>query len=192
MITGENPIAISNLNDFIFCPVSIYFNSIDSDAERLTFQDHYQLNGTAAHQKSDKGEYSDRKDILQAIPVYCEKYNIYGKIDIFDIKTGKLTERKKKIKAIYDGYIFQVYAQYFALTEMGYKVNKIIIYSMDDNKPYPIPLPHEFPMMLDRFEKLIVSVNSFRINDFIQENKYKCLQCIYEPLCSFSLLIEEG
>ena len=77
VINGENPIVISNLNDFIFCPASIYFHSIDSDAEKLTFQDHYQLNGTAAHEKSDNGEYSDRKDILQAISVYCEKYDIY-------------------------------------------------------------------------------------------------------------------
>ena len=116
----ESPIAITNLNDFIFCPVSIYFHAIDSDAEKLTYQDHYQINGTAAHEKSDSGAYSDRKDILQAVSVYCEKYDLYGKIDTFDIKTDKLTERKKKISTIYDGYVFQVYAQYFALTPLAY------------------------------------------------------------------------
>lgn len=143
VINGENPISISNLNDFIFCPASIYFHSIDSDVEKLTFQDHYQLNGTAAHEKSDNGEYSYRKDILQAIPVYCEKYDIYGKIDTFDIRSGKLTERKKKVKVIYDGYVFQIFAQYFALSEMGYTVNKLIIYSMDDNKSYDISRWHK-------------------------------------------------
>ena len=30
---SENPILISNLNDFIFCPVSIYFHSLEKDAD---------------------------------------------------------------------------------------------------------------------------------------------------------------
>lgn len=191
MINGENPISISNLNDFIFCPASIYFHSIDSDAEKLTFQDHYQLDGTAAHKKSDNGEYSDRKDVLQAISVYSEKYNLYGKIDTFDMKTGKLTERKKKIKVVYDGYVYQIYAQFFALSEMGYIVKELILYSMDDNKKYVIDSPYGNPEMLNRFEKLISNIQSFEIDNFKQENIEKCLKCIYEPLCSCSMLREE-
>ena len=50
--------------------------------------------------------------MLQGISVYCEKYNLVGKIDVFDEKTGILTECKKKIKTVYDGYIYQIYAQY--------------------------------------------------------------------------------
>lgn len=42
MIIGENPITITSLNDFIFCPVSICFHSLESDVEKLTYQDHYQ------------------------------------------------------------------------------------------------------------------------------------------------------
>lgn len=57
----EEPILISNLNDFIFCPVSIYFHSLESDEENLLGQDSFQLNGTAAHEKSDSGKYSSRK-----------------------------------------------------------------------------------------------------------------------------------
>lgn len=48
--------------------------------------------------------------MLQGVSVYCEKYNLVGKIDVFDEKTGILTERKKKIKTVYDGYIYQIYA----------------------------------------------------------------------------------
>ena len=40
--------------------------------------------------------------MLQGIPVYCEKYNLIGKIDTFDSVKGILTERKKKIKMVYD------------------------------------------------------------------------------------------
>lgn len=78
---SEQPLAISQLNDFIFCP-------------------------------ADSATYSTQKGMLQGISVYCEKYNLVGKIDVFDKKTGILTERKKKIKTVYDGYIYQIYAQY--------------------------------------------------------------------------------
>ncbi len=49
---SEEPIIISNLNDFIFCPVSIYFHSLDEE-ENILSQDSYQLNGTNAHKSSD-------------------------------------------------------------------------------------------------------------------------------------------
>ena len=38
---SEEPIAISNLNDFIFCPVSIYFHSLE-DGEDILTKDSYQ------------------------------------------------------------------------------------------------------------------------------------------------------
>ena len=96
----EDTISITLLNDFIFCPVSIYFHSLDYETEVLTYQNSSQINGTKAHEKCDNKEYSDRKDILQGCPVYCEKYNLFGKIDIFDISKGILTERKREIKKI--------------------------------------------------------------------------------------------
>lgn len=51
---SENAITISNLNDFIFCPASIYFHNLDADAEKLAIQDSAQLNGSAAHRSIDK------------------------------------------------------------------------------------------------------------------------------------------
>lgn len=62
---SEEPISISNLNDFIFCPVSIYFHSLESDEENLLGQDSFQLNGTAAHEKSYSGKYSSRYFVLK-------------------------------------------------------------------------------------------------------------------------------
>ena len=76
---SENPIAISTLNDFIFCPVSIYFHSLE-DEEKLLFQDTYQTNGSDAYKNSDSAAYSSRKTMLQGASVYCGKYNVYGKI----------------------------------------------------------------------------------------------------------------
>ncbi len=183
---SEYPILITNINDFIFCPVSIYFHSLDGSTEKLIYQDFFQLNGTAAHEKSDNGEYSDRKDILQAIDVYSSEYNLIGKIDTFDISLGRLTERKKHISVIYDGYVFQLYAQYFALVDMGYAVNEIRLYSMDDNKVYNIELPYENITMLEKFENTLQMINSFDFDNFKQENKIKCERCIYNQLCCYS------
>lgn len=187
---SEEPIIISNLNDFIFCPVSIYFHSLDNE-ENILSQDTFQLNGSNAHKNSDSATYSSKKSMLQGIGVYCEKYNIVGKIDTFDSERGLLTERKKKIKTVYDGYVFQLYAQYFALSEMGYTVNTLRLYSMDDNKVFEIRKPEENPAMLEKFEKVLSDMENFSFDGFRQTNGKKCDFCIYEPLCSYSCLKEE-
>lgn len=183
---SENPISISNLNDFVFCPVSIYFHSLENE-ENILSQDTVQINGTHSHKNSDNAVYSSKKSILQGISVYCQKYNLCGKIDVFDSESGTLTERKKNIKTIYDGYIFQLYAQYFSLIEMGYTVSEIRLYSMDTNKVYKVPLPKDDPDMSAKFSKLINDINIFSFDTFKQTNAEKCNHCIYEPLCSFSL-----
>lgn len=183
---AENPITITRLNDFIFCPVSIYFHNLDYDTEKLIYQCSDQLDGTAAHTSVDKKTYSTGKHILQGISVGSMEYNLTGKIDVFDTKTGVLTERKKKIRQIYDGYVFQLYGQYYALTEMGYSVKKIRLHSMDDNKTYNVPLPSEDTIMREKFLKTLRDITAFSFDAFHQTNAQKCERCIYEPLCSFS------
>ncbi len=186
----ENPISISLLNDFIFCPVSIYFHLIDDSNNSILTKEKRQIAGDHAHKCVDEGNYTTRKDVLQSRFVYCEKYNIIGKIDIFDVKKRILTERKNKINFIYDGYIFQLYAQYFALVEMGYDVREINLYSFVDNKTYRTDLPNDNPEMLRKFERLIEEISTFEIENYVQTNANKCENCIYEELCSFSVLKE--
>ena len=183
---AEEVLSITTLNDFIFCPASIYFHQIDRDADLLTYQTHFQLNGTAKHDAIDNKRYSTKSAILQGIPVFSERYNLYGKIDLFDIDSGVLTERKKKVNQIFDGYVYQLFAQCFGLEEQGFKVNKLQIYSMDDNKLYPIKHPLEDIEMLEKFEKTIDEINKFSFDEFKQDNLLKCKRCIYEPLCSYT------
>ena len=104
----EETILISYLNDFIFCPISIYFHKLYGKVEKELYQREYQINGTNAHESIDNHTYSSRKSILQGIDVYTEKYDILGKIDIFDIKTGILTERKNKVSKLYDRIYFSI------------------------------------------------------------------------------------
>lgn len=183
----EQPIIFSSLNDFIFCPASIYFHKLYENLRTLIYQSEYQINGKIAHESIDEQTYSACRNILQGTDVYCEKYNLIGKIDLFDIENGVLTERKKLIKNIYDGYVFQVYAQCFALRDMGYTVNKIRLHSLDDNKNYDILLPENDPVMLSKFERLIKQMNEFDISKFVQNNPDKCSNCIYEPYCDRAL-----
>ena len=184
----ENPIAISKLNDYIFCPVSIYYHELDVETDKLTYQSECQLNGTAAHDTIDEKRYSSKKSILQGIDVYCEKFGIYGKIDIFDTERGILTERKRKISKVYDGYVYQLYGEYFALTEMGYAIKEIRLYSMLDNKMYTIDLPSQNSQFLEGFIKVIKDINEFKLDKYTPTSKLKCENCIYESLCSYSLL----
>lgn len=184
----DYPIIISNLNDFIFCPASIYFHNLYGCSSTISYQTSSQINGTSAHKAVDNGTYSTKKSMITSLEVYSEKYRLSGKIDLYDGEKKMLIERKRQIKKIYDGYIFQLYAQYFCMTEMGYKIDKLKLYSMIDNKSYVIKLPHEDEIMFKKFEDVINDMNSFRLEEFNQTNREKCKNCIYEPACDRGLL----
>lgn len=93
----EDLILISNLNDFIFCPVSIYFHKLYGNQDNLTYQSQYQINGTKAHEKVDNKQYSTRKSLKMALDVYSDEYKIVGKIDLYDEISKTLIERKNLI-----------------------------------------------------------------------------------------------
>lgn len=180
----DESILITQLNDFIFCPASIYFHNLYGSMDKLLYQCEDQLNGTKAHEKVDNRQYSTDESVIMGLDVFCEKYGLIGKIDVYDEKKKILRERKRQIKTIYDGYVFQLYAQYFALKEMGYDVEQLQLYSMVDNKVYKVLLPEQDIEKFEEFENLIIKMRSFKLNnDFVQENPSKCARCIYEPAC---------
>lgn len=184
----ENPISISNLNDFIFCPLSIYFHGLFYGKEKTTFQQTAQTEGTIAHESIDKRFYSNKKVIKQGISVYSEELNICGKIDLFNMETNTLIERKNNIIKIYDGYIFQVYAQYYCLIDMGYNVNNIKIYAYRQNKTYDIPLPDKDKKMKNKFFEVLRQINEFDYHSFYPKDKKKCDNCIYSEICDRRLI----
>ncbi len=184
----EEYIKITYLNDFIFCPLSIYFHQLYGSQSEISYYNESQMNGKAAHVAIDEKRYSTHSNILQAIDIFSEEYKLCGKIDIFDMDKSLLTERKKKISTIYDGYIFQLYAQYFCLTEMGYMVKNLRFYSFDTNKVFPIPLPQDDFIMFEKFKHTIQSIREFNIEGFIQTNDQKCKYCIYNNFCDRTLV----
>ena len=142
-----------------------------------------QLDGKAVHSSIDEKRYSTHKNILQSLDVYSDEFKLCGKIDIFDINEGLLTERKKHIETIYDGYIFQLYAQCICLREMGYEVKQLRFYSSDDNKVYPIPLPEDDYVMFEKFKATNESMQTFDVNLYQPKSPDKCRNCIYNDFC---------
>ena len=67
---SEYAIAISNLNDFVFCPASICFHALDDGTDNMVCQSPDQLNGTAAHKTVDAASYSSDTSVLQGMAVY--------------------------------------------------------------------------------------------------------------------------
>lgn len=181
----ETYIKISNLNDFIYCPKSIFFHDLYDKYDTSCYQDKVQKTWKINHETIDNKLYSTRKDILQSLCVYSRKYALYGKIDIFDVKNKILIERKTTIKTIYLGYKYQLYAQYFCLTQMWYEVEKIKIYSFSDNKNYFLNIPNQSETQ--EFEDFLQKFRNFDLNSYKPQNESKCENCIYSQLCDISL-----
>lgn len=100
-----------------------------------------QTNGRVAHEAVDSKKYSNRKDCITALPIYSSKYGLAGKIDIYRADEKLLIERKYQLKQIFQGQIYQLWAQYFCLTEMGYNVERLAFYEISRNRTIPINLP---------------------------------------------------
>jgi len=99
----EDYIQISKLNDFIFCPYSVYLHSVYEDFNPKIYHRSVQTVGKIAHKSVDKKAYTTAAHILQGIEVCSQTYGLAGKIDTFDITCGALVERKYKIKKFLGG-----------------------------------------------------------------------------------------
>ena len=119
----ENYIPISNLNDFCFCPYSIYLHNIYYGSDEGEYQASPQTIGKEAHSSVNSG--ADRTDEFRGLCVFSEEFGLQGKIDVYKKNSGTLIERKYRLKNIYQGQKYQLWAQYFCMQEMGYKVNSL-------------------------------------------------------------------
>ncbi|MBL7823552.1 MAG: type V CRISPR-associated protein Cas4 [Saprospiraceae bacterium] len=184
----ESYIPFAFLNDFIFCPRSIYYHNIYSNYNDILYTGSPQIAGKIAHHSIDNKTYSSRKDVIQGLEVYCEKYKLMGKIDLLDTTKNCLTERKNHIEKIYDGYIFQLYAQYFSLIEMNFKIENIFLYDISKNKKYKVLLPEDDLITYLRFEVIVENIQKYLMEDkAFKANPEKCNNCIYQLLCDKAL-----
>lgn len=137
----EAYIPVSYLNDFCYSPESLYFSGVYRDYAADLVHSTAQTRGKFNHGSIDTSRYATSKHWLQGRMFFCEKYNLCGRIDLFNTRTGELLERKTKVETIYPGHRYQLYAQLWGLKEQGYLVKSLALYSFSTNQKFPVPLP---------------------------------------------------
>ena len=177
----EENIPITWLNDFIFCPRSIFWHNLYGNFAKSTYQQTPQIKGLQAHESIDEQKYSTSKKWITSLEIFSDELGVLGKIDLFNEETGELIERKRRISKIYDGYLFQIWSQYFCLQEMGYEVKKLFFHSLVDNKRYPIPIPENSEKQ--QLVESISQMKNFSLEEKFSQNPEKCKHCIYRELC---------
>lgn len=176
----ETYLPITYLNDFIFCPYSLYLHQVFENSSENVFSAKPQQKGKLAHANIDSFE-KEEKHVLKGAYVISSKLGVYGKIDKFYVRDGKLVESKFQITTVYKGYVYQLWAQYFGLVEMGYEVKSISLYSIKDKKHFPIPIPGDAERK--ELREHIIRIAHFDFEAPLQVNVNKCKHCIYASLC---------
>lgn len=177
----DDYILISTLNDFTFCPYSIYLHNVYMSADTEVYHAAPQVRGALAHDATDRKSSSTRKGVLLALPVFSEQYHLMGKIDVYRVEEKKLIERKYQLKRIFQGQIYQLWAQFFCMREMGYEVETLAFYEISTNTMLPIALPS--PAEEQQFAAFIADFLSYDPSSPITPNPNKCTHCIYCNLC---------
>ena len=96
-------IPLSTLNDFIFCPYSIYLHSVYMEADEDLYKAIPQTKGTIAHKGVDEKKGSTRKKDIMSLPVYSDELKISGKIDVYKQDKHLLIERKNNLNVSFVG-----------------------------------------------------------------------------------------
>jgi CRISPR-associated protein Cas4 len=140
-----------------------------------------QTRGKAAHITIDEKKYSSRKDEITGLSVFSDELGIIGKIDLYKGNEQILIERKYQLNNIYQGQIYQLWAQYFCMIEMGYKIKNLAFYAISTNTTTPVTVPTQYNKIelmdfIKRFKEYNPSMS-------ITINRNKCAHCIYCSLC---------
>lgn len=179
----EQFLAITTLNDFIFCPYSIYLHQIYEKTDEDVYHSEYQSKGKRLHDFIDHNE--DVESWKHAY-VYSEKLGIYGKIDDYNPITKELIEYKSTVAIAFKGYYYQLWAQYLCLTEMKIEVKKLFFYDFKQKQKIKVPLPVQ--EQINELKSHIKAVQQFDFHSGIITNPNKCNHCIYNNLCEKSLI----
>jgi CRISPR-associated protein Cas4 len=145
-----------------------------------TYHDTPQIVGRANHEHLDNDTYSTSRKFVGGMEVYSERLGVAGRIDLYDSERKCLIERKTRIKELRDGYRYQLYAQYYCMSEMGYPIEKLFLHSLEDNKRYEVPIPDAQEKVA--LEKLIADIRGFDMSKVHTHTCTRCEESIYGPL----------
>jgi CRISPR-associated exonuclease Cas4 len=112
------PVLISVLNDYVFCPRRCALKLIDG----MRGDNVHTTVGTLLHDHADAPGYETDGDttVLRAVPLYSTRYKLSGKADIVELRNGEPipVEYKKGKRRRFDNDDIQLCAQAFCLEEM--------------------------------------------------------------------------
>ena len=176
----HNHIPITWLNDFIFCPYSIYLHNVYMSTDESLYHATPQVRGKAAHSTIDNKIHS-AKDNLTALSVISNELGLIGKIDLYKPQEKLLVERKYRLDTIYRGQLYQLWSEYFCMQEMGYEIERIEFYETSRNRHIAISRPdrNEYRELQD----IINRIHNYQPQSPIKYNINKCRHCIYCNLC---------
>ena len=177
----DNYVSISTLNDFIFCPYSVYLHNVYADTDKDVYHAKPQTVGEIAHLTVDEKRTSNRRDELQSLSVISHRYGLIGKIDIYRKAEKKLIERKYQLKRLYQGQIYQLWAQYLCMVEMGYDVGHLAFYEISRNRMISVQIPSDEQII--QFQRFVQMYRNYNPSESINANINKCTHCIYCALC---------
>lgn len=164
----------------MYCPVSIYLHSLYENFNTKTYHQTPQIAGTINHESIEAGTYTTSRRFVMGLDVSSERYNLVGKIDIYDRERKALIERKTRLKTIYPGFRYQLYAQYFCMKEMGYEVTALYVHSLEDNKRYRVAVPKKKER--EEFENVLQQIQKFGPSDMQNHSCERCSKSIYGAL----------
>ena len=120
-------IPLSMLNDFIFCPYSIYLHSVYMESDEDLYKATPQIKGTIAHHSVDEKKSSTRRSDVMSLPVYCDELGISGKIDVYKQDKHLLIERKNNFM---DNLVAKIeaYSKHFTFDD------SVIIFDVNSDK----------------------------------------------------------
>ena len=174
-------IPISQLNDFVFCPYSIYLHNVYMGGDETLYHAAPQTQGNASHEAIDNKTSNHRKNTILSLPVGSHRLRVVGKIDTYKKEEHLLVVRKHNLKHIFRGQLYQLWTQYFCMIEMGYPVERLAFYEISTRTTIPISLPTE-----EEEQELMATLEAFRkfnIEGTFDINSSKCQHCIYSNLC---------
>ena len=174
----EHYLAITTLNDFIFCPYSIYLHEIYHQNREEAYHSAFQSKGKRLHHFIENNQ--DENSWKNAF-VYSEKLKIYGRIDDYNKRTKELIEYKSTVAIAFRGYYYQIWAQFLCLSEMGVEVVHLSFYDFRQDKKIPVTIPNDEQIL--ELKNHIKKVQEFDFNTDLNPNPNKCKQCIYHHLC---------
>ena len=152
------------------------------DTDEFFYKATPQIAGTIAHVKTELYTATKQSKDILSLQVYSDELGVVGEIDVYKLDKKQLIERKNTLKVIFRGQLYQLWAQYFCMVEMGYEIESMAFHEISTGKLIPINIPKdkEKQELKDFIKKY---VNYVPDKDIIPINKNKCLHCIYCNLC---------